>query len=96
MRRKLSESATRDRVSPSGRRQWKEAEKSRPIPIAELVCVAREDVSSEQQTASNTHLGWCGMKTSLTLRQLTVHTEGADTRHAFRRAAGTSEADNFS
>ena len=76
MRRKLSESATRDRVSPSGRRQWKEAEKSRPIPIAELACVAREDVSSEQQTASNTHLGWCGMKTPLTLCQLTVHTEG--------------------
>ena len=43
-KRRLSESATRDRVS----RQWKEARKSRPIPSA---CVAREDVSSEQQTA---------------------------------------------
>ena len=51
VRRKLSESATRDRVSPSGRRQWKEAEKSRLIPSAELACVVREDVSSEQQTA---------------------------------------------
>ena len=50
-KRRLSVGATRDRESPSGRRQWKEAGKSRPIPSAELACVAREDVPSEQQTA---------------------------------------------